>query len=171
MGEAYELPPLPEEPTPRKPSLRRIYNTPPSAKYQPASKNRRVLAFFLDAIISAMLVGFMTAFISYYINQVSKDFGTMILQSTLQMFYWVGLTLQFGATPGKKIFGLRIMNKDSIVAPTIRQLLLRESVGRFCSTIVFFVGYFWCMFNKEHRTWHDMMSKTIVVDYRDKQTN
>lgn len=81
-------------------------------------------------------------------------------------FYWVLLTYQFGATPGKKIMGLRIVKKDQNVNLDIGQLFLRETLGRLISTLPLMLGYVWVSWDKERRSFHDMISGTRVVDYR-----
>ena len=36
-------------------------------------------------------------------------------------------------------------------------------IGRFVSTIVFLLGYFWMLWDPEKQTWHDKFAGSVVV--------
>jgi uncharacterized RDD family membrane protein YckC len=133
--------------------------------FTPADRNKRVIAFIIDALFSGLLQKLVTGVVLKGLHAPASM--NMILGSLfVTAVYWIGLTLQFGATPGKRMMGLRIVTEKHKTELEIGQLILRETVGRFISTVPVFMGYFWVSFNKDRKTWHDMIAKTRVVDFR-----
>lgn len=142
------------------------FNTAVASGYQPANKNKRVIAFVIDILISGAVSKLFTVAV---LNHMHLRFpGSLLLINFLftASFYWVLLTYQFGATPGKKIMGLRIVKINQDVNLDLGQLFLRETVGRFASALPLMLGYIWVSWDKERRTFHDMIAKTRVVDFR-----
>lgn len=69
---------------------------------------------------------------------------------------------RYGATPGKMVLGLKVINADDggpISTP--------RAVGRFfaemLSRTICYVGYLLCLFDDERRTLHDRICNTLVV--------
>jgi uncharacterized RDD family membrane protein YckC len=66
------------------------------------------------------------------------------------------------ATPGKMVFGARIVD-----ARTGNSLTVRQSIGRylgyFVSTIPFGLGLIWVAFDPRKQGWHDKLAGTVVV--------
>lgn len=132
-------------------------------QYKPAPTNKRVFAFIIDGIIASVFSGILSAI---FRAGVGSEFVATVLANfiLLPFIYWVLIPIKFGATPGKKLFGLKIVTDAYNLHPTMKQMIMRESVGRICSTIVFGLGYIWTRINKEGKTWHDMMSHTRVIE-------
>lgn len=42
-------------------------------------------------------------------------------------------------------------------------MLLREVIGKWVSGLVFGLGYFWAIWDKDGQTWHDKIAGTVVV--------
>ena len=66
------------------------------------------------------------------------------------------------ATPGKMVFGARIVD-----AKTGNSLTVAQSIGRylgyFVSTIPFGLGLIWVAFDPRKQGWHDKLAGTVVV--------
>jgi len=76
------------------------------------------------------------------------------------------LTLQyFKTTPGKWLMGLKLTRKDAETFPSFPQLLLRYAAS-FISCAPLMLGIIWMMFDKQSRSWHDMISGTRVITTR-----
>jgi len=58
-----------------------------------------------------------------------------------------------GATPGKKFFKIKVL----------RSAVLRETVGKLLSGLVFNLGYIWAGIDSKKQTWHDKIAKTYVI--------
>ncbi len=73
------------------------------------------------------------------------------------LFFWV-LT---GATPGKRLLGLRVVRLDGQPL-TIGPALLRY-VGYWLSLAILFLGYAWIIIDKRRQGWHDKLARTVVI--------
>ncbi|MGZ3692611.1 MAG: RDD family protein [Pseudobdellovibrio sp.] len=151
------------------PSSEPRFNTADTSQYQPANNNKRVIAFIIDGLISTAISKtiFLFFFKSLHLSAMSQTICNLILALlVVPILYWTLLTLQLGATPGKKMMGLRIVTKSHSTDLSLQQLLLRETIGRLASAIPLCLGYFWVSFNDERKTFHDMIADTRVVDYK-----
>lgn len=77
------------------------------------------------------------------------------------------LLLFKGQTPGKRWMQLRVVSQDG-KPPGTFQIIGRELLGRlFINSITFGIGYLismiWCLLTKEHKTIHDMIAGTRVI--------
>jgi uncharacterized RDD family membrane protein YckC len=71
-----------------------------------------------------------------------------------------------GQTFGKKMMKIHVicLVQDGVqVDLSLRQVLVREVLGKFISTLVLFLGFFWAIWDKNGQAWHDKISKTRVV--------
>ncbi len=66
------------------------------------------------------------------------------------------------ATPGKMIFGAKIVDAKTGEKPTLGQWVIRY-IGYFPATIVFFLGLMWVGWDKRKQGWHDKMAGTVVI--------
>jgi uncharacterized RDD family membrane protein YckC len=41
--------------------------------------------------------------------------------------------------------------------------ILREVVGKFISSLILLLGYFWMLWDPKKQTWHDKIAKSVVV--------
>ncbi|MEI7554770.1 RDD family protein [Candidatus Chlorohelix sp.] len=87
--------------------------------------------------------------------------GFGLLSTLLCLAYSVYFTAR-GATPGKKVFGIKVVRQDG-TPPGFGTALLRQTVGYFISNTVFMLGFLWVLFDKYGQGWHDKLAKTYVV--------
>ncbi len=143
------------------------FQTSQSVKFKPADRNRRVVAFVIDAFIAEMLRKLLMFVVVSGMPKVNLMLGVVVGYFAVAFFYWTLLTLEFGATPGKKIMGIKIVTEKHKLKLGLGQIFFRETLGRFCSALPLMLGYIWVSFDKkERKTFHDMLAKTRVVDYR-----
>ncbi|WP_265025033.1 RDD family protein [Wolbachia endosymbiont (group B) of Pammene fasciana] len=85
-----------------------------------------------------------------------------IVQFIILFSYVAYMWIRFGATPGKLLLGLRVVN-----AQTFEKLTLKQAIKRFFSFILstapLFLGFIWASFDKRCQTWHDKIADTVVV--------
>lgn len=75
--------------------------------------------------------------------------------------YFVWFWARTGATPGKMALGLRVVAADD-QPPTGMQSFIRF-LGTIPSSLVFFLGYLWMLWDAERRCWHDILAGTRVI--------
>lgn len=117
----------------------------------------RLLALIIDEIILFVI----TVIISLFLSQVTDNLTNLLfwLLSTLYgtLFIW-----KYGHTPGKKLLKLKVVN-SSYQPLGFGAALLRESVGKLLSGLIFNLGYLWVLINGKRQAWHDKLAKTFVV--------
>ena len=67
-----------------------------------------------------------------------------------------------GATPGKMITSMKVVDAKTGLIPGFGQSALRY-VGYFISIIPFMLGFFWIAIDKKKQGWHDKIAGTVVV--------
>ena len=84
-------------------------------------------------------------------------FAGLILWIVLYIRWWAR-----GQTPGMKAVGNRLVRTG-----TLQPIGVGRATGRFFASFLsgwfFDLGYFWMIWDKQKRTWHDMMCETIVI--------
>lgn len=123
----------------------------------------RALAMFIDGVLmvaaSALLMW------AVYGNPVSKwnDLrpGTIAINWLLPLIVCVVFWSWQGATPGKLVAGLKVVDARSGERPSPLQSLIRW-VGYLLSAIPLFAGFLWARVDADGRTWHDRLSRTAV---------
>lgn len=77
----------------------------------------------------------------------------------------VGVQCIFGNTPGKWVLGLKIVRRKTF-APIARWRYVLRYIAYVPSVGFAMFGVIWCHFNKERRSWHDMIAGTVVLQTR-----
>lgn len=80
----------------------------------------------------------------------------------LKVAYFVLMTYFTGFTLGKKLLQIQVVSTEGR-KPTFFEIVFRESVGKFLSALILYVGYFMIGADKQKRGLHDILSDTYVV--------
>ncbi|MBN1382984.1 MAG: RDD family protein [Deltaproteobacteria bacterium] len=83
----------------------------------------------------------------------------------VDMVYFTYFHGASGQTPGKMIFGLRVI-QTSGRDMTFGIAFLRW-VGYLVSAVFIYLGYLWVAFDGRKQGWHDKIAATVVVQTRD----
>ena len=123
---------------------------------------RRWAANVIDPIIATIIY-----FILFpiFVNIFGQNAAPMIAMIIVTIgygafFFWL---LSKGMTLGKWMLGERVVEKLSGNYPGFWRMILRELIGKFVSSLVFGLGYFWAIWDKDNQTWHDKIAGTVVV--------
>jgi uncharacterized RDD family membrane protein YckC len=101
-------------------------------------------------------------------NMASAGLGAAMGFGTFFLAFggYIVLLLMFlakGKTPGKAMLGLRVVDKRNGHFPGLPRMLLREIPGKILSGLVFALGYFWAIFDRDSQAWHDKIAGTVVL--------
>jgi uncharacterized RDD family membrane protein YckC len=131
-----------------------------------ASPGRRLAAYLADVAIPifAFFVIFGTAGAGV---ATGSDAGVGLagfLAVGLMLGYivWAFKLFANGYTPGKKTLGLRVVREDGNPAG-FGAMLIREWIGKWISGVLFGLGYFWMLWDKDRQGLHDKLLSTYVV--------
>jgi uncharacterized RDD family membrane protein YckC len=148
----------------------------PQGEFPAAGLGRRFAAIFYDALLCVALL-MVTTFIYKLIwmalvgeaklRQLSEA-GALDgdpLLSTILLFALFAFFAKFwthsGQTLGMQVWGIRVQNLDG-TGISLWQALLRFVVA-IASWLCVGFGFFWSLFDKQKRSWHDMYSDTQLV--------
>ncbi len=116
----------------------------------------RLVAALIDSILLGVALSILASLLGMTGEDGSNPFGI------LGLVYYVLMTYKFGATLGKMAMNIAVRHEDGSSLSLV-DVLLREVVGKFLSTIVFALGYFWMIWDPKKQTWHDKLAKSVVV--------
>jgi uncharacterized RDD family membrane protein YckC len=135
-----------------------IMNT--QIEFQKAGFWIRLLATWVDClVIYAVLTGI---FYLLVYTSPSMYFPFNFTFFVIGLIYSAILISLKGQTIGKYLMGITVYNKDAGKLP-VYKALLRESILKFISAIIFFFGFFWIGFTKNKKGWHDYIVKSLVL--------
>ncbi|MBT5021884.1 hypothetical protein HON01_03605, partial [Candidatus Woesearchaeota archaeon] len=135
----------------------------------------RFLAYFVDTTILFIVLLFIQSlmgqniYLSYYNAQSyselleisTKSLIPSIIGLFVGAFYFVLFWSNGGATPGKKLLGIKIVNEDGSKIDFGKAFL--RFIGYFISGMVFYLGFLWVAFDSKKQGWHDKIVNTYVV--------
>lgn len=129
-----------------------------------ASFIERFLAILIDAIIFGFIFGVFFSLFQNLMPGLNENLGFAYnpLAAILMWAYFIYMDVKYGATLGKRAMKLRVQNLDNGQNLSTVDAILRETVGRFLSGILF-IGYLWMLWDDKKQCWHDKLGKSIVV--------
>jgi uncharacterized RDD family membrane protein YckC len=135
--------------------------------FQLATISSRIKAFIIDDILITLLV----LLIFWESIASSSDLSTVLILMNefvlqvlvLKFIYQTFFVWYYGATVGKIIAKVRVVDFDNLTRISLFQSALR-SFGRILSEMFFYIGFIFSFFNDGRQTFHDKISKTLVVD-------
>ena len=141
--------------------------TPPTpGQFVPAGFGVRLLAVVIDLTALALLLAglvLLTVLLGYDV----EDGDTLgpVLALALFLAYSPLLSAVCGATPGKRLCGLRVMRLLTGEPASWGRVLLRHVVhGLMIIPLLFLLTHLWPLWDKPYRqTLHDKWSHTVVV--------
>jgi len=131
---------------------------------------RRLFAIFYDWFLLLALL-FATTAIFNALNHgiaIGSDnrlyIPLVITLAAITFFFFTWFWTHGGQTLGLKTWRCRVSNIDGSMV-TWQQATIRFIVAIF-SIATFGLGFIWSLFHKERKTWHDIASRTQLIDLR-----
>ena len=94
-----------------------------------------------DALLAFQLISFVAAIAYYAVLEGSET----------------------GQTLGKKALGIRVVDQDTWQPGVGTGRGIGRYFARFLSSLPFFLGYFWMLWDKDKQTFHDKLARTRIV--------
>jgi uncharacterized RDD family membrane protein YckC len=73
-------------------------------------------------------------------------------------FWWRG-----GATPGMRLFGIRVV-RDRDGGPLTGGQAVMRLIGYWVNSMAVYIGFAWILIDKRRRGWHDLIAGTVVIE-------
>ncbi len=121
---------------------------------------------FCAKIIDNFILMTTVMFIGYFIEKPGDSFSELHNFLTLLLYlitagYEVWFLEKFGATPGKMVFGLKVVTPDGGGIGYLRAL--GRAFARELSSMAFSLGYIMAAFDSQKRALHDRICATRVI--------
>lgn len=81
----------------------------------------------------------------------------------IKIVYQAFFTWQYGATLGKIVMKIRIIELSTLDTPTLAAAFNR-AIFRIISEMIFYLGFLWGVLDPLRQTWHDKTARTVVID-------
>ena len=130
-----------------------------------ASISQRFKAGLIDLFLFSITLSVSKAICQLFF---AKDPGS-IFHFIISMSYYAIPQYLNGQSLGKRLFDLRLVRNDSNETAGFIRVVLRESIGKYISLLVFLVGYLSILFRTDRRAWHDLLCGTCVVSLTQEQ--
>ena len=130
----------------------------------------RFVAVFIDGIImgfAQMLLTFPLAIIFESSSSSSFFVGNWAMSSSvgliLSLAYYGYFYTTRGQTLGKMVMKIKVIRADNMQYMDVVQVILRDLLGKFISSLVLSLGYFWYFMSGKRQAWHDSIAGTYAV--------
>jgi uncharacterized RDD family membrane protein YckC len=132
-----------------------------------ASNKKRAMAFLIDEMLLSFLlvIALWDSFASAQtMEQMINITNTFVLEFMLmKIIYQAFFVMQYGASIGKIVMGIRVIEINTVQTPSVMSALNR-AIFRVISELFLYLGFLWGLLNPQKQTWHDKTAKTLVVD-------
>ena len=130
-----------------------------------ASMGQRFCAYLADYVLIYFIV-----LCAYLISALagsplsSEDSAANMLALLVLAVYMTIAQMSYHTTVGKYIMGIEVVNETpDRKYPSWGRILKRETLGRFCSFLLWGAGYWTAIGHPNKQAWSDRMSGTLVV--------
>ena len=126
----------------------------------------RFVATIIDSVL-LLLITEPVLYVIYGVEYYDSDVLIMggwdvlvgyVLPALLVISFW----RRYGATPGKMLLGIRVIDEATGQPPAVHRCLARY-IGYGISSLPLLLGYLWMLWDPEKQTWHDKLAGTVVV--------
>jgi uncharacterized RDD family membrane protein YckC len=122
-----------------------------------------IIIFFVALFVlipTSIVIGIVSAFLGPF--GVFLQFLSGFLGLFLTWAYFIFMTNKYQATFGKMAVGVKVYaeNGDKL---TLGDIILRETIGKIVSTIIFGIGYVMIAFTGKKQGLHDIIARSVVT--------
>ncbi|MBN21444.1 MAG: hypothetical protein CL678_09180 [Bdellovibrionaceae bacterium] len=124
---------------------------------------KRIFAYLLDLAVHSTICALAFGYALHRLGLSWQDFESgqtyLLAGAFLFFFSWSLVTMEeiaLGTSLGKRIFNLTLIGSAS-------EILIRSFVFLFSLTLGG-LGLIWCLFNRDKRAWHDILSEVQPIE-------
>jgi uncharacterized RDD family membrane protein YckC len=132
-----------------------------------ASVRSRAAAFGIDELLLSVLLSIVlwdSITAATTMEEIIAVVNAFILEyMAIKILYQTFFTMQYGATLGKIVLKIRVIEIKAAGNPSFLSAFNR-AVFRIVSELLFYLGFIWAFFDPYRRAWHDLSGRTLVVN-------
>lgn len=132
-----------------------------------ATPIKRFLANVLDSGLFVILFMISTSFIRLVVGVPPTVVSVIHIVLQLLLLAYILIQLVFmagGRSIGKKACGIKVVKKGNKDKVNLGIMIIRETVGKAISGLVFSLGFIWILIDSDNQGWHDKLMSTVVVE-------
>ena len=132
-----------------------------------ASKRKRALSAIIDELLLSFLL--IVALWDSFSNAQTMEEMILVTNAfvleymAMKIIYQAFFTMTYGASIGKIVMRLRVIEIKTLDNPNVLSALNR-AIFRVISEMLFYLGFLWGLLDPSRQTWHDKTAKTLVID-------
>ncbi|OIP56585.1 MAG: hypothetical protein AUK54_01855 [Helicobacteraceae bacterium CG2_30_36_10] len=132
-----------------------------------ADIKKRAMALFIDETLLSFILIF-ALWDSFVATENMQEMinltNAFVLEyMTMKIIYQAFFVMQYGATIGKIVMKIRVIEIKTLQNPNVL-VSLNRAIFRIVSEMFFYLGFLWGMLNPTRQTWHDKTASTLVVN-------
>jgi len=132
-----------------------------------ASISKRSLAFFIDEMLLSLLL-IIALWDSFNgakdVNELINVTNSFLFEYLfLKIIYQAFFTMQYGASIGKLLLKIRVIELRTLSNPNVI-VSLNRAIFRVISEMFFYLGFLWGMLQPSRQTLHDKTARTLVIN-------
>lgn len=132
-----------------------------------AQINKRAIAFLIDELLLSFVLILAIGdsfFEAKTVEEMIMLTNTFVLEYMgMKILYQSFFVMQYGATIGKIVMKIRVIDIKTLQTPNVL-VSLNRGVVRVISELFFYLGFVWGMMDPSKQTWHDKTAKTLVIN-------
>ncbi len=136
---------------------------------------RRLFAIFYDGFLLLAIL-FVVSMIATALNHGKAVEPNdmlypvfVLLVFGLNYLYFAWFWIHGGQSLGMKTWRIQLQRDDGSNTPINWKIAAIRFFSALISWGIFGLGFLWALFDKKNRSWHDMISKTVLIDLREKK--
>lgn len=118
---------------------------------------RRFLAYSVDSIIVSIISFSIGASFSLGSRGGFIWFPGVLITAAYFIFFW----MKEGQTLGNRLMAIKVIREDG--KPMDVSTGIIRYIGYILSSLVFYLGFLWVIWDKKKQGWHDKIAGTLVV--------
>ena len=132
-----------------------------------ASKRKRAVSAIIDELLLSFLL--IVALWDSFSNAQTMEEMILVTNAfvleymAMKIIYQAFFTMTYGASIGKIVMRLRVIEIKTLDNPNVLSALNR-AIFRVISEMLFYLGFLWGLLDPSRQTWHDKTAKTLVID-------
>ena len=132
-----------------------------------ASRSKRAVSAIIDEFLLSflLLIALWESFSGLQTTEEVIMFtNSFVLEyMALKIMYQTFFVMQYGASIGKIVMKIRVIDVKSLQNPNVL-VALNRAVFRVLSEMLFYLGFLWALLDPSRQGWHDKTARTLVID-------
>jgi uncharacterized RDD family membrane protein YckC len=136
--------------------------SPGAEVYELAGIVQRLAASLVDSVLLVVLLTIVMLLVAALSDaNLPGQLAQFVGFAVPVAYHWYFWTRRDGQTPGKFALGIKVIKADGSAITDVDAVI--RAIGYNVSALLFGLGFFWALLDRNNQTWHDKIGRTFVV--------